>query len=81
MHVVYPIWAGIDVHQTQVSVCLRRVVGAKRVTLEEQVFETTKSALGNLVGWLKARDCPIVGRDGQFTGRHALLIRLSLVAA
>jgi transposase len=46
--------------------------------LEEQVFETTKSALGNLVGWLKARDCPIVGLDGQFTEHHALLIRLSL---
>ena len=60
MEVVHPICCGIDVHQTQLTACLRRVTEDGQVTQEVREFATTYPALLALLDWLSAQDCPVV---------------------
>jgi transposase len=63
MQVVYPICGGIDVHQAQLTVCLRRVTEEGQVTQEVQEFATTYPALLALLDWLSAQQCPVVAME------------------
>ena len=45
MQVVHPICCGIDVHQAQLTACLRRVATDGQVTKEVRAFATTYDAL------------------------------------
>jgi transposase len=60
MQVVHPICCGIDVHQAQLTVCLRRVTDEGQVTQEVREFATTYPALLALLDWLSAQQCPVV---------------------
>src|SRR6266545_4613146 len=58
MHVVHPICCGIDVHQAQLTACLRRVDTEGQVTTEVRECATTDDALFTLSTWLTERQCP-----------------------
>jgi transposase len=63
MQVVYPICCGIDVHQAQLTACLRRVTPEGQVTQEVREFATTYPALLALLDWLHAEQCPVVAME------------------
>jgi transposase len=63
MQVVHPICCGIDVHQAQLTVCLRRVTEDGQVTQEVREFATTYPALLALLDWLSAQHCPVVAME------------------
>ena len=63
MQVVYPVCCGIDVHQAQLTACLRQVDAAGHVTQEIQEFGTTLSALLRLLEWLVTQQCPVVAME------------------
>ena len=59
MQVVHPIGWGIDVHQAQLTACLRRVDTDGQVTQEVRAFATTADALRTLRPWLTEEPCPV----------------------
>jgi hypothetical protein len=63
MQVVHPLCCGIDVHQTCVTACLRRVHEDSQVTTEVREFATTYDALLALSEWLAAQHCPVVAME------------------
>jgi transposase len=63
MQVVYPICCGIDVHQAQLTACLRQVDEGGHVTQEVWDFGTTTSALLALLEWLVEQHCPVVAME------------------
>jgi hypothetical protein len=68
MQVVHPICCGIDVHQAQLTACLRRVTEDGQVTQEVREFATTYPALLALLDWLSAHHCPVaaMGSTGVY---------------
>jgi transposase len=58
MQVVQPIGCGIDVHQAQLTACLRRVDTEGQVTTDVRAFATTYDALLTLGTWLPEAPCP-----------------------
>jgi Transposase len=63
MQVVHPICCGIDVHQAQLTACLRRVDVDGQVTQEVREFATTYDALLTLSTWLTEEQCPIAALE------------------
>jgi transposase len=63
MQVIHPICCGIDVHQAQLTVCLRRVTEDGQVTQEVREFATTYPALLALLDWLSVQQCPVVAME------------------
>ena len=63
MPVVHPICCGIDVHQAQLTACLRRVDMDGQVTHEVREFATTYDALLTLSTWLTEAQCPGVALE------------------
>jgi transposase len=63
MQVVHPICCGIDVHQAQLTACLRRVDADGQVTQEVRAFATTYDALLTLSTWLTEQQCPVVAME------------------
>jgi transposase len=55
MKLLYRSCAGMDVHKSSVSVCLRRRVRGGQVEVEEAVFGTFTRDLEQLRDWLKQR--------------------------
>ena len=63
MQVVHPICCGIDVHQAQLTACLRRVAEDGQVPQGVREFATTYPALLALLDWLSAQHCPVVAME------------------
>jgi transposase len=63
MPVVHPICCGIDVHQAQLTACLRRVDTDGQVTTDVGEFATTYDALLTLRTWLREPQCPVVALE------------------
>jgi transposase len=63
MPVVHPIGCGIDVHQAQLTVCLRRVDTDGQVTQEVRECATTDDALLSLSTWLTEEQGPVVALE------------------
>ena len=63
MHVVYPVCCGLDVHQAQLTACLRCVSPEGQITLERREFGTTYGELLALSDWLAAHACPVVALE------------------
>lgn len=60
---MHPICGGIDVHQAQLTACLRRVDRDGQVTQEVREFATTYDALLRLSTWLTEQQCPVVAME------------------
>ena len=60
---MHPICCGIDVHQAQLTACLRRVDTGGQVTQEVREFATTYDALLTLSTWLTEEQCPVVALE------------------
>ena len=63
MPVVHPLCCGIDVHQAQLTACLRRVDADGQVTQEVREFATTYDALLSLRTWLTEEQCPVAALE------------------
>src|SRR5918999_1219722 len=63
MQVVHPICCGIDVHQAQLTACLRRADADGQVTQEAREFATTDDALLTLGTWLTEEQCPVAALE------------------
>jgi transposase len=63
MQVVHPICCGIDVHQAQLTACLRQVTEDGQVMQEVREFATTYPALLALLDWLSGQQCPVVAME------------------
>src|SRR5437764_5168341 len=63
MQVVHPICCGIDVHQAQLTACLRRVDMDGQVTKEVREFATTYDALLTFSTWLTEQQCSVVAME------------------
>src|SRR6267142_4501248 len=63
MPVVHPVCCGIDVHQAQLTACLRRVDVDGQLTPEVREFATTYDALLTLSPWLTEQPCPVVALE------------------
>lgn len=63
MQVVHPICCGLDVHQAQLTACLRRVDADGQVTQEVREFATTYDALLTLSTWLTEEQCPVIALE------------------
>jgi transposase len=63
MPVVHPICCDIDVHQAQLTACLRRVDADGQVTPEVRELATTYDALRTLSTWLTEEQCPVVALE------------------
>jgi hypothetical protein len=63
MQVVHPICCGIDVHQAQLTACLRCVSDGGQITTALRDFGTTYGELLALSDWLVAVHCPIVALE------------------
>jgi transposase len=63
MPVVQPICGGIDVHQAQLTACLRRVDADGHVTQEVRECATTDETLFALRAWLTERRCPVTAME------------------
>jgi transposase len=57
--IVHPICGGIDVHQAQLTACLRRVDADGQVTQEVRACATTDDALFTSSTWLTEQQCPV----------------------
>jgi transposase len=62
MDVVYPRCAGLDVHATSVTACVRLAAGAE-VRYYHRTVATTTAGLLELVDWLAGHDCTHVGME------------------
>ena len=63
MQVVYPVCWGIDVHQAQLTACLRRVSPEGQIATERRDFGTTYAELLALSDWLMESHCPVVAME------------------
>ncbi len=63
MQVVHPICCGINVHQAQLTACLRRVDADGQVTQEVRACATTYDALLTLGTWLTEEQCPVAALE------------------
>jgi transposase len=63
MQVVPPVCCGIDVHQAQLTTCLRRVSPEGKITTERRTFGTTYAELWALSDWLTESHCPVVALE------------------
>ena len=63
MQVVYPVCCGIDVHQAQLTACLRRVSPEGQITTEQRDCGTTYHELLALSDWLAENHCPVVALE------------------
>jgi transposase len=63
MQVVHPICCGIDVHQAQLTACLRQVYLDGQVTQEVREFPTTYLVLLALLDWIVEEYCPVVAME------------------
>src|ERR671926_415021 len=63
MQVVHPVCCGIDVHQAQLTACLRRVSPAGQITTERRDLGTTYAELLALSDWLMESHCPVVALE------------------
>lgn len=63
METVHPICCGLDVHQAQVTACLRRVGPNGDVSLETREFSTVMRGLTELSDWLAVAGCPIAAME------------------
>lgn len=63
MPVVQPICCGIDVHQAQLTACLRRVDADGQVTQEVRACATTDDALLTWGTWLTEEQCPVAALE------------------
>src|SRR6516165_1753733 len=63
MQVVYPVCCGIEVHQAQLTACLRRVSPEGQITTERRDFRTTYAELLALRDGLMASHCPVVAME------------------
>jgi transposase len=63
MQVVYPVCCGIDVHQAQLTACLRRVSPEGQITTELRECGTTYPELLALSDWLIEHHCPVVAME------------------
>jgi transposase len=54
---------GLDVHQAQVSACMRRVSDSGTVETQSEVFDTTVQGLSQLSQWLTEAGCPIAAME------------------
>jgi transposase len=63
MPVVHPICCGLDVHQAQLTACLRRVDTDGQVSTDVRAFATTDDALLTLSTWLTEQHCPVVALE------------------
>lgn len=62
MHVVHPVCAGIDVHKSQVTVCLVWREGKQRQE-EVRTYSTMTPDLLRLSDWLSEHQCPMVALE------------------
>ena len=65
MYVIHPVWCGSDVHQAQLTVCLRRVSPEGQITTARPAFGTTYAELLVLREWLTASYCPVVALEAS----------------
>jgi transposase len=63
MPVVQPICCGSDVHQAQLTACLRRVDTDGQVTQEVRELATTDDVLLPLSPWVTEAQCPVVALE------------------
>ena len=63
MQVVHPICCGIDVHQAQLTVYLRRVTDEGQVTRRCGSLRQPTPLLLALLDWLSAQQCPVVAME------------------
>jgi len=63
METIHPICCGLDVHQSSVSACLRRVTAEGTVSVESREFGTTVKELVALADWLVEAGCPIAAME------------------
>jgi transposase len=63
MQVVYPVCCGLEVHQAQLTACLRRVSPAGQLTTERRDFGPTYAELLALSAWLMESHCPVVALE------------------
>ena len=64
MKLLYRRCAGLDVHKSSVTVCVRRrVPGSGRIEMEEAVFGTFTQDLRRLRAWLKERKVTVVAME------------------
>jgi transposase len=63
MEVVHPSCCGIDVHQAQLTACLRRVTEDGQVTQAVRACATAYPALLAWLDGLSAQDCPVVAME------------------
>ncbi|PON11706.1 hypothetical protein C2W62_43415 [Candidatus Entotheonella serta] len=63
MQIIHPLCCGIDCHQAQLTVCLRRVSETGKITTELREFGTTYPELLALSDWLVAEQCPVVAME------------------
>ena len=63
MQVVHAICCGIDVHQAQLTACVRQVHLDGQVTQEVREFATTYAALFAMLDWLIEVHCPVVAME------------------
>lgn len=63
MQVVHPICCGIDVHQAQLTTCVRQVHVDGQVIQEVREFATTYAAVLTMLDWLIEMHCPVVAME------------------
>lgn len=63
METVYSICCGLDVHQANVSACLRHVANDGTVSAENRTFSTTVKGLTQLSQWLTDAGCRIAAME------------------
>lgn len=63
METVYSVCCGLDVHQSCVSACLRRVASDGTIGTDSRQFDSTVQGLTQLSEWLTEAGCPIVAME------------------
>jgi transposase len=63
MHVVHASCCGLDVHQAQLTACVRQVHLDGQVTQEVREFATTSAALLAMLDWLMEVHGPMVAME------------------
>jgi transposase len=63
MQVIHPVCCGIDCHQAQLTVCLRRVSEDGQITTQLREFGTIYQDLLALSDWLVEEACPVVAME------------------
>jgi len=63
METIFSVCCGLDVHQANVTACLRRVAAEGTIHLEKREFSTTVRGLTELSDWLAAAECPVAAME------------------